>query len=77
MENYPKKRHWAIIVLWWLGVQINMATAGLNTGWFMVLFISIFQALLIYGIVYLLTFFWRKAASYLSQIRNRGHSDTE
>ena len=75
MENYPKKRHWAIIVLWWLGAQINSATAGLNTGWFMVLFISIFQALLIYGIVYLLTFLWRKAASYMPPIRNRGQTD--
>jgi len=77
MDNYPKKRHWAIIALWWLGAQYNSAVAGLNTGWFMVLFISILQALMIYGIVYLLTFGWRKVASRMPPLRNRTTIDTD
>jgi len=65
VRNFPKKRHWAIMLLWWLGAQYQSAMTGLGTSWFMVLFISIFQALMIYGIVYLITFFWRKAVSYM------------
>ena len=65
MRNFPKIRHWAIMIVWWLGAQYNMATQYLDWEWTWILFISMLQAFVIYGTVHLLTFLWRKVGSYM------------